>query len=187
MKTTIMASLLGGAAVVASSGALAGHQGELAWAKVVDVEPTYQYRSVQVPVEVCHDVPQRRVARHDYRRDRRDDLGPTIVGGLVGGLIGNQFGGGNGRSAMTVLGTLVGASIGSQQSERRYGRRYYQDTRYRPARVSRQCHTEYRDETEQVVDGYLVTYRYDGHEYTTHMDQHPGRRIRVSVDVVPVG
>jgi uncharacterized protein YcfJ len=186
MKATRMASLIGGTLLIAAGAAQAGHEGELSWAKVVDVEPTYQYQTVQVPHEVCHAVQPTRTS-YNYRDRRPDSFGPTLVGGLVGGLIGNRFGGGNGRDVMTVLGTVVGAGIANEHAQRRYSGPAYRTTSYRPARAARQCHTEYREQTEQVIDGYLVTYRFDGHEYTTHMNQHPGRRIRVAVDVVPVG
>jgi hypothetical protein len=31
-----------------------------------------------------------------------------------------------------------------------------------------------------------VAYRYQGRTYHTRMDQHPGKRIRVRVNVIPV-
>lgn len=39
---------------------------------------------------------------------------------------------------------------------------------------------------KERVEGYWVTYRYEGHEYVAWMDHDPGRRIRVKVTVEPV-
>ena len=36
------------------------------------------------------------------------------------------------------------------------------------------------------IEGYRVTYRYQGHNYVTRMNRHPGRRIKVKVNVIPV-
>jgi hypothetical protein len=41
------------------------------------------------------------------------------------------------------------------------------------------------DEWQTVTRNYLVTYRYDGREYTTVMPNDPGRNIRVRVAIAP--
>ena len=47
------------------------------------------------------------------------------------------------------------------------------------------CETRYTTREEREPDGYRVTYRYAGREYTTRTEQHPGKRIRVRVEVTP--
>jgi len=39
--------------------------------------------------------------------------------------------------------------------------------------------------TEKHVDGYLVTYQYDGRRYRMRTDYPPGDRIQVAVEVHP--
>ena len=110
---------------------------------------------------------------------------PTIAGGVIGGVVGRQFGSGNGRDAMTVLGTLIGASIGHEAGRREH--HDYDD--YGHARVRshpiERCETHYTTREERELDGYRVTYRFAGREYTTRTQEHPGNRIRVRVDVTP--
>ena len=47
------------------------------------------------------------------------------------------------------------------------------------------CETRYREEWQERVDGYRVTYVYHGQEQVTEMPYKPGDRIRVRVDVTP--
>ena len=49
----------------------------------------------------------------------------------------------------------------------------------------RRCDVSYRHDYEERIDGYHVTYAYNGREYTTDMPYDPGERIRVRVDVAP--
>jgi uncharacterized protein YcfJ len=105
------------------------------------------------------------------------------VGALVGGVIGHQFGSGRGNDAATVAGTLIGAAIGSDASRQRYDG-------YREERIARpveRCETRYQAHREKRIDGYNVTYRYNGQKYRTEMPYDPGRRIRVRVDIRPAG
>jgi uncharacterized protein YcfJ len=39
--------------------------------------------------------------------------------------------------------------------------------------------------TQEVVDGYLVTYRLDGRNYTLRTDRHPGAYVELAVGVRP--
>jgi uncharacterized protein YcfJ len=45
----------------------------------------------------------------------------------------------------------------------------------------------YDDQVEQRIDGYRVTYVYQGREYSTRMPYDPGDRVRIRVDVIPAG
>jgi uncharacterized protein YcfJ len=171
------------AAIALSPAALAGHDG-YRYAKVVDVEPVYRYVTVRIPEEECWT----EVRYETVQRPRRRQSGsvvPTIAGGVIGGVVGRQFGSGNGRDAMTVLGTLIGASIGHEAGHR--GHHDYDDyghTRVRSHPIER-CETHYSTREERELDGYRVTYRFAGREYTTRTQEHPGKRIRVRVDVTP--
>ena len=47
------------------------------------------------------------------------------------------------------------------------------------------CDTRYSEHWEERVDGYRVTYVYNGHRQVSQMPYKPGDRIRVRVDVSP--
>ena len=106
------------------------------------------------------------------------------MGAIIGGVVGHQFGSGRGNDAATVAGTLVGAAIGSDAARRRNPDRYATTQHSRP--VTR-CETQYREHEEERVDGYEVVYRYHGQKYATRMPHDPGERIRIRVDIRPVG
>lgn len=144
-----------------------GHYGHDDYAKVIHVEPLYRYVQIREPHHECWSEPSRSSAHHSYTG--------TIAGGIIGGVIGNQFGGGSGKKALTVAGTLLGGSI---------GRDYSHSDRYQP-RYTERCQVSNRYHDERISDGYEVTYRYHGLQYTTHMDHHPGKRIPVDVHVKP--
>lgn len=178
-----------------------------AWVDVVDVDPIVRTRYIEEPVERCYDTRGDRHHDRSYRNDRaryddrgyHDDRrsrgqanpGAVLVGGALGGLIGNQFGGGNGKKALTVAGAVIGASIGASASSdhnaRRYGSRGYdsRDDRWRSEPV-RRCEVSYESRPVERIEGYEVTYRYHGRRFTKVVDEHPGNRMRVRVDVQPL-
>ncbi len=146
-------------------------------AKVTDVQPVVRIVQVATPREVCWDEPIRQGYRGSDRRYQ--SFVPTVLGGIIGGVVGNQFGGGHGNDAMTVAGTLLGASIGRDVGYRR-------ERDAGPHYVSaRRCETEESFHEEERIEGYRVSYRFQGRDYVTHMDEEPGRSIRVSVRVEP--
>ena len=142
---------------------------------------------------------------YDRNGNRRGDVGTTnstIIGGLLGGAVGNQVGRGEGRRIATVAGALIGAAIGhdvGQQRQRdregsyddrngnRYGNRYDDryDDRYDRGREVERCQIRHEERFEERIDGYRVTYEYNGREYTTRMSYDPGKQVRVRVDVFP--
>lgn len=89
-------------------------------------------------------------------------LGGAILGGVAGAILGNQVGGGNGRTAATAVGAVTGAMVGDrmQNDGGPVGREY------------QRCHVE--DHWSERPAGYLVTYRYNGREYSTVMSRDPG-------------
>lgn len=181
IRKTTLVLMAAVATITVPSLALADHGG-YQYAKVVAVEPIYRQVRVQVPERECWTEIQYETVPRRHERYRGSAV-PTIAGGVIGGVVGRQFGKGDGRDAMTVLGTLVGAAIGHQAGHRRYEDSYrYESVRERPVE---RCETHYRTEERRDFDGYLVTYRYAGREYTTRTTEHPGDRIRVRVEVTP--
>ena len=180
MKKTLSIAL---AALVAAGapGAMADDHGPGAFrdrARVVHVEPLVRTVQVSDPVRECWDEPVTRTRYHRGRGDG-DSYTPSILGGILGGVVGNRFGGGSGRDVMTVAGTVLGASLGNDVSRVDRGRGYREHYTTTETRCS--VRERYREVEEH--DGYLVTYRYRGHEYRQRMDRHPGDFVRVRVDV----
>ena len=181
-KTTarITAALL----FAASAAAFADHDYRVArsggavydYAKVISSEPIVDYVTVKRPVRECWEEMQYYTVDHGARHAR----GGALVGAILGGVIGHQFGSGSGNDVATAAGTLIGAAIGSDNARRRYG----VETVSRPVR---RCETTFQSHREERIDGYRVTYRYNGQKYMTEMPYDPGRRIRVRVDIRPAG
>ncbi len=153
------------------------------YAKVVDVQPLLTRVRVSTPVRECWD--ETRVEGGGYRNGPlpRSNAGATLLGAAIGAAIGNQIGSGNGRRAATIGGAVVGAAIGRDQAEKRNA----QYGSVGPAReyTVERCETRYREEWQERVDGYRVTYLYNGRRQVTEMPYDPGDRIRVRVDVSP--
>lgn len=161
------------------------------YARVIDVDPIVRYVQVRTPVRECWE--ETRYYDTGYGPQHYDrphgEAGATIAGGIIGGVIGRQFGGGKGRDAMTLVGTLVGAAIGNERARQRnaYGDRLDYGASYeREAYPVTRCDTRYQSHEEERIDGYRVTYRYNGQTYTTRTDYDPGDRLRVRVAVSPV-
>lgn len=160
------------------------------YARVVDVEPILRHVRVTTPRRECW-----METRHDYEPryepqrvggPPRGAAGSMILGGIIGAAIGNQVGSGDGRRAATVAGAIIGSAIGHDKADRRNGG-YYGNNGYREARpyeVER-CDVRYDEDYEERIDGYRVTYVYNGREQTTRLPYDPGDRIRVRVNVRP--
>ena len=148
-----------------------GHRGaDFAYGRVIAVEPMVRYVTVERPRQECwNDV---------ARQPAFGVTGQTIAGGVIGAAIGRQFGGGSGRDLATMLGAMAGSVVANERAQRNLG--------YRDVPVQR-CEVVNDRDTEQVVDGYIVTYVYQGRRYTTRTATPPGDRIQLAVDVRPVG
>jgi len=143
-------------------------------ARVVDVEPLVRYVTVNRPRETCWD----EIVREPVRP--YGVVGPTVAGGIVGAAIGRQFGSGNDRDALTLIGAAAGSAVAHQRAVRNRG--------YATRDVAvRRCEVVSDRVREQIVDGYLVTYRLDGRNYTMQTDRHPGNYVQLAVDRRPVG
>ena len=143
-------------------------------ARVVDVEPMVRYVTVNRPREECWD----EIAREPVRP--YGVAGPTAAGSIVGAAIGRQFGSGNDRDALTVIGAVAGGAVARQRALRN-GAGATRDV------AVQRCEVVGNRVREQVVDGYLVTYRLDGRNYTMQTDRHPGDWVRLAVNARPVG
>lgn len=170
---TLTAALLGAATAQAGSPYQSDGGGFFDYADVVRVEPLVRVVRVNEPREECWDeeVP---VYRSEYR-----SATPMILGGILGGVVGSTMGKGDGKTAATVAGTVLGGSVG-----RDVGAAHARPPAYDTV-VETRCRqvSDYRE--EERVEGYDVTYRYQGEEYTTRMPHDPGKRIRVHVSVEP--
>lgn len=174
MKTKAIVTAIALTAMTASASAFArnDHRGHYDYAKVVDVVPIVETIRVATPRRECED---RLETRYDHRPRSAT---PVLLGGIIGGAIGNNFGHGRGRDIATVAGALLGASVARDASRNHAVAQPYTTTRTVCETV-----TDYHEERHTL--GYEVTYRYRGREYVTETDHHPGKRIRVRVDVHP--
>ena len=154
--------------------------------------------------------------RYDDRYGRNYGSGSSrangaALGAVIGGALGNQAGKGDGRKAATIAGAVIGGAIGAEVAEnndRRYADGHYRNDGNYGRDHAYRCRDTYRNDGygygdhrygddrygdrygrgyDERVIGYNVTYRYAGRNYRTRMDHHPGRTIRVRVDVRPDG
>ncbi|MES2883957.1 MAG: glycine zipper 2TM domain-containing protein [Pseudomonadota bacterium] len=169
------------------------YQGDTDYAQVLSARPVYSEVRVGSPREECWQerVVYRDELRSDYRDDYRSNAADrtigTVIGGVIGGAIGHQFSQGSGKQIATAIGAVVGADVGRNAvNNNRYndrGSRY--ETRERVAYEPR-CRTVEEARYESRIEGYDVTYRYNGQVYQTRMPYDPGARLAVNVQVSPV-
>ncbi len=140
-------------------------------ARVISVTP--QTERVNNPRQECHT----EYSRDSYYQSGDRDIGGSIIGGIAGGLIGSQVGKGKGRIAGAAVGAATGAIVGDRidNSDRR-------DYGYSSRPVERCTQI---DNWQTVNRGYLVTYRFNGRDYTTTMPNDPGSTVNVRVSVAP--
>lgn len=160
---------------------------DYAYARVVDVDPIVQRVRISEPRRECWTETRYEDVSYTERvgPPAKANPGAMILGGIIGAALGNQIGHGDGRRAATVAGAVIGTAIGHDASTRRG-----QDTRVvtesRPYDTQR-CEVRYDERVEERIDGYRVTYEYNGIRQTTQLPYDPGDRIRVRVDVRPEG
>ena len=156
-----------------------GHDAGVDYARVEHVVPLTRISQTPVSREECWDQPVTYTRTPQY--PPAHSYTPTIAGGIVGAIVGNQFGSGSGKDWATVAGATLGASMGRDYTTRRA---YRAGTSYTTTEHHCRMVTDYRE--EELQDGYLVTYSYNGRQFETRMDHHPGDRIKVKIDIVPV-
>jgi uncharacterized protein YcfJ len=136
-------------------------------ARVVDVEPLVRYVTVNRPRQECWD----EIVREPVRPF--GVAGQTAAGSIVGAAIGRQFGSGNDRDALTVIGAVAGGAVARNRAIRN-GAGAVRDV------AVQRCEVVNERVTEEVVDGYLVTYRLDGRNYTMQTERHPGDYVQLA-------
>jgi uncharacterized protein YcfJ len=135
--------------------------------------------AVRVPVQSCW----RETQYDDGGRRGGANAGASVLGGLVGAVVGNQFGSGSGRKVGAVAGAVIGSAVGSQIAADRGGGYYREPRAYDVER----CGTSYETRYEERIASYRVSYEYAGRIQVTELPYDPGRRLRVAVDVRPLG
>jgi uncharacterized protein YcfJ len=184
MKKLLVISVLA-MAIIGTPIAQAGHKGHQVKrgafydeAEVVNVEPITRTVRISVPERECW---EEEVTYSDAPIHAADAARNVFVGGIIGGIIGHQFGSGRGKDAATLAGTLIGASVASDRAKRRaYA------SGYERVATEERCRVVHQYQTEERIDGYWVTYRYQGESFTTRMPFDPGSSVRVRVQVSPV-
>jgi uncharacterized protein YcfJ len=141
----------------------------IVYAEVVDVQPIVRQVTVSTPRQECW--------QETVYRQAPDGTGAVIAGGILGGITGHQFGSGHGQDAMTVIGAVVGSTVAHNVVKR--------NATAVPDTVER-CETRTDVHEEERIEGYDVTYVYDGQRYRTRMREHPGKEVAVRVAVTPV-
>jgi uncharacterized protein YcfJ len=144
------------------------------YAKVIKITPIFKQVKVSTPRQECWD---EHSTRPVTREVHTDSTGNAIVGGIIGGVLGHQVGGGRGKDVATVAGTLIGAAVGHNSGHRTVNTGEYR-TEHRERCTT---HVEYR--YEDRPDGYRVSYRYHGEIFHTRMNRHPGKRLRIKVQI----
>lgn len=172
------AAILSAVLAIIPGAAVAGHEDTVKYARVTAVTPVYERVARTTPHEECWT----ETVRYEERAPCSSSATGTILGTMIGAAVGHNVARSkDGQKIGRIAGAVLGASIGHDVSRSR---------RNHPARVS------YRDEPrcemrrstryENVLVGYDVAYQYHGRTYHTRMDEHPGRRIPVAVDVRPL-
>ena len=171
----VAAATVTGNALADGYGHAYGHyrDDESVYARVVDVDPMVRYVTVDRPRQQCWDEVVRGPA------PPFGIAGQTAAGGIIGATIGHILGHGSSRDALTVAGAAAGAAIAHENAVRNGATIETRET------TVQRCETVYDHVAEKRVDGYRVTYVYDGRRYTTLTDYAPGDRIQVAVDVRP--
>ncbi|MCH7881344.1 MAG: glycine zipper 2TM domain-containing protein [Proteobacteria bacterium] len=147
--------------------------------KVIDATPIYRQVRVSNPVRECWDEPVI-YTRNEYSQPK--SASGMAVGGILGGIIGHQIGKGRGKKLATVMGTIIGAQIGHAAvnghvtSNRSSSYTVYEE----------RCDVRHQVSYEEVLHGYRVTYRYQGEQYELEMPYHPGKRIKLRIQIIPV-
>lgn len=143
------------------------------YAKVVRVQPVTEIVEIPEERQVCREeAVQRQVAGHH-------SAGATIFGSILGGVIGSRFGGGSGKTVATIAGAAIGGAIARDAHDRNHPAQHY-------TTVEEHCYMETTWYNEERVVAWNVDWRYQGKTYHSRMNEHPGDRIRVRVNVDPV-
>ena len=156
----------------------AGQRNNTDFARVIEASPIYEQLAHTTPQTQCWNETVR-YERPAYQR--RSPTG-TILGTMIGAAVGHNVAKSKrGQKVGRVAGAILGATIGSDVSHRNSS-----GSNRVEYREEQRCESKNYTEYEQVVVGYDVTYQYHGMTYQARMNEHPGDRVRVAVEVRPV-
>lgn len=172
-------------------------QSKTAYAHVTSVVPIYETLTIREPYQECYLEKhiKKKAVQHYYTRSSAT---PTIIGALIGGAIGNELGHNKSNKKVgAVAGAILAGSIANDLTSRTQTKHHsarnaynshapYKPHKSRKHRTEKVCETHYSVRHEKQVAGYDVVYRYHGQKYNTLMNSHPGKRIRVAVDITPI-
>ena len=137
---------------------------EVVYAKVIYVEPIYRVVHRTRPRRECYST--------ESYSGGHDSATGLVLGGVLGGVIGQNLSHGHNSDAAVLAGALLGATIGHDVGH----------SRGRPV-TRTHCETSNDfDESEEIIS-YRVKYRHTGRIYETRTDRHPGKRVRVTVNI----
>ncbi len=174
-NSSLTVGLLAMSMMANASSAMAYSQSSVIQAPVVDVQPVVEVVSERIPYESCR---PERVRVQD--RNRFAGAVPTVVGALIGGSVANVLGRNSSKEdVITGAGALIGGTVGYSRSQRQR----VDDGYYVTENI---CTTEYELRERERVNGYRVSYRYDGAVYETRADRDPGATIPVRVRLEPL-
>ncbi|MFT4256779.1 MAG: glycine zipper 2TM domain-containing protein [Pseudoxanthomonas sp.] len=170
---------------------------EQLYATVIGSEAVRETSSTTTPHEVCEDV----VVEEQAPRKDPKNIGGTAAGAVIGGLLGHQVGGGSGKKVATVAGAVGGALAGRKIQQSAADKRVvtrterqchtenstsetsrvtgYNVTYRNPDGTTGTMRTDSKPGNRialgkvDQVQGYDVTYRFNGEEKTIRMDEKP--------------
>jgi len=145
-------------------------------ARVTQVQPLYRVVETSRPHRECY---QEEVHRPVQSSSHGNNALGMIVGGALGGALGHNISR-NHRDTATIAGAVIGSAIGHDVSSNKNRDRGYSYG------YEERCHTVNERYSEERLDGYRVTYRYQGQTFSTRMDHDPGDRIQVHISVSPI-
>ena len=131
-------------------------------AKVIKVIPVYRQVRVSTPIRECWDEP---VVHSTGGYSHQNSASGMAVGGILGGVIGHQVGKGGGNKLATALGVIIGAGIGHDAVNGHAQSNQSNGYTHTYTEYQEQCEVRHQVSYDQVVDGYDVTYRYQGERY----------------------
>ncbi len=139
------------------------------YARVTHVEPVYKFYTVREPQKHCEYIRPQRPRQATYNNHRRYFTS------------GSSYGQSNRQSNNRVINdsNRVNNRQARNSNNRNNGNRNFGN------RGRQHCVTRTVSRQVRRQDGFRVTYLYEGNKFQTRTDYHPGRQIRISVQIVP--
>lgn len=150
------------------------------FAKVVDVDPITKTVRYSEPRQECW---QEEVVHYQPGRTHHSSPTGAVLGGIIGAAIGNRVGHGKkNKKVGAVAGAMLGASIGHDVSRRHA----HAEPGHRYTTTEERCETVRDYYEEERITGYQVTYKFRGNTYETRTKTHPGKKIKLRLNISPV-